>query len=42
MMMNLIDADINLKKASMTIDGTVNGSPIPNDTALKKLTPEQE
>lgn len=38
----LIQTEMDYRKASNTVDGTVNGEVIPNDTFLSKLTPEQK
>lgn len=38
----LINAEMTYKRASDTLEGTKDGNPIPNDTALNKLTPEQK
>ena len=39
---DVVNDEIAYKNAGKTIDGTVNGSPIPNDTALSHLTEQQK
>lgn len=39
---DLVQTEMDYKKAANTIEGTADGTVIPNDTALSKLTPEQQ